>query len=842
MATPPEKSSNKESLIPDEFEMDMFEGFEDDQSNVSDITDIIPDEDGGVEIVFSDEDIDDEEYINPDASEHNANLALYLDEDTLGDIKNYCQERYEEDKISNREFHEQIASGMERLGLTIEKLDDPFPGASPVTHPLILEAALKNQAKITGEVFNGKNFVDTYLITERDPNTVDIANRVRNYMDYQYLYQMKEYIPETEKLAFRYGLTGNAFRKYYFDPIRQRCKTRYLTEDKFVINSAHTTLEDADFYTELLDINSHEFEHLVELGEYKDLNKEYDEDGLVIGGLNDVSNDLNTEESGLRQVNLPFSPGHDPMTEFEDEINHQMGETFGHSSIGSNNFVMREYHCYLKLPSPFNDGVERSLPYVVTAEDSTGQIVSIRRNWKNTDALMLKRVWYSHYKLIPGLGFHGLGYIHILGNFQFALTQILRSLIDSGQFANLQGGFVAKGIRFTADRNRPLKLGEYRELDTGGRPIKDALMPMQWKEPSQVLERLISFLDARAGKFADTTDQVLADSTNYGPVGTTVALLEAATKFTSGILKRFYNSLKDEFRILHDLNYDTIEDQEDFYVKGERMIVKRDDFSGILDLMPAADPNLSSSSHRIAVAQTKLSAAQQAPNIHDMREAYREFYAQMGEEPESIERRLPNPEQAQELDPVSDIIAASQGKPIKAFPGQNHQAHIDFKSAFLADPKGGGQELAAALVPIIEANIKEHALMLYLDGLKGVIDTENGGSSDAASQANAAIRLQQLHKAETLTEGLEAGDPATMLAMAELKKANLDEKELEHKKEIDYGKLAAEDRRLTLKQFELINNAEKDYISKKMDMEMDRIKIGSDMLVDALKSLKEPNK
>jgi len=601
---------------------------------------------------------------------------------------------------------------------------------------------------------------------------------------------MDEFITDTENMTLRYALTGNGYRKYTFDPIRNRPSSRYITEDKFIINSEARTLERADFYTELYTMDRHELEHLIELGEFSDVLTEDSDFGLKVSG---------TAEP----------------TDVDREIIVQTNDTLGfqNGTTSIDKFQLREHHCYLKLPEPFNEGTKRALPYIVTTEEGSEKILSIRRNWKETDSLKLKRVWYSHYKLIPGLGFHGLGYIHILGNFQFALTQIMRSLIDSGQFSNLQGGFRAKGIRFTKDASIPLKFGEFREIDTGSRPIKDVLMPLQFNEPSQVLERLLGMLDGRAQKFADSTEQVIADSTNYGPVGTTIALLEASTKFTNGILKRFHNSLKEEFKILYALDYDVLDETQDFFIKGNKFKVERNDFSGMVDVMPAADPNLSSSSHRIAMAQTKLQAAQQAPDIHNLRAAYTEFYLQIGMEKEEIDKLLPPEESAVQLDPLSDIHALANGKPIKAFAGQDHEAHIKFKEAFINDPKAGGSQYAQSIIPLLQANISEHMLMAYTERMSAAIEQETGiapsleelqsGKAQEnpgmdVAMANAAELLGAFHAEENLKEQAKLNDPATILALSEDRNSKTKAEELQHRKHKDYVDALNDDRKLTL--------------------------------------------
>ena len=787
-------------------------------------------EDGGIELEFGEEPT--EEDIAPaEFEDFNVNISPLLKEEDLNKVSLFVSERFELDMQSNQDFFDNIGMGLKTLGLTIEEVTEPFPGATPVSHPLILEAALKTQAKVMGEIFNGKGLVDTYVVTDKDEEALDRANRVKNYMDYQYLYQMDEFVQDTENMTLRYALTGNAYRKYFFDPIRNRPSSRYIHEDKFIINSEARTLERADFYTELYTMDRHELEHLIELGEFSDILSDESAFGIIMDG--------NAEP-----------------TVVDREVIVNTGDSLGfiNGTTSKDKFQLREHHCYLKLPEPFNEGVKRALPYIVTVEDSTEKILSIKRNWKVEDPLKLKRVWYSHYKLIPGLGFHGLGYLHILGNFQFALTQILRSIIDSGQFSNLQGGFRAKGVRFTKDASIPLKFGEFREIDTGSRPIKDVLMPLTFNEPSQVLERIVGWLDGRAQKFADSTEQVIADSTNYGPVGTTVALLEASTKFTNGILKRFYNSLKEEFKILYALNYDVLNDTEDFFIKGKKFNVEREDFSGAVDVLPSSDPNLSSSAHRIAVAQTKLSAAQQAPDIHDLRSAYTEFYLQIGMEKEEIDKLLPPQEEAKPLDPLSDIHALANGKPIKAFPGQDHQAHIMFKEAFLNDPKAGASQYAQSIVPLLQANIAEHVLMQYTERMAAILEQQTGIAPDleqlrsgtaqedpamAVAMAKASELLAAFNAEENLKEQAKLSDPATILAISENRNSLTKQAELEHKKHMNYLEALNDDRKITLQEREQAIKAAQFEEKLQADMKKMGMQLGSDLVKEALVPLKQ---
>ena len=755
------------------------------------LLDTIENDDGSLEAIFGDEEDDLEEY-SPEALAHDANLAEYLSEEDLEEISSKTQARYESDLASNKEFFDFINQQLPRLGLKIERVNEPFPDASPIVHPLILENAIKSQSKIMGEVFSGKNLVDVYVYATADEEVQQRANSIRKFMDWQYLVQMPEYMDETEQMVLRMLLTGNTFRKYSYDVINDRPKAYSISEDRFIINSTAKTIHNADFHTEIISMPRHTYEGLILAGVFKG-----DED--------------DAEHSFLGAQS----------TETEQVIADVTGDAQGyeHDTVAEDSIELLEHHCYLELEEELV-GEDRLLPYVVIKEAETGKIKSIRRNWRKADTKKQKRNWYAHYKMLPGLGFYGLGYLHLLGNFQFALTQIVRSLIDAGQFTNLQGGFRAKGVRWTKESKMPIRPGEFREIETQQRPINDVIYPLNFKEPSQVLYALFEFLDARAQKFADSSEQIIADSTNYGPVGTTVALLEASTKFMSGILKRFYGSLKDEFRILYELNYDTLDDQMTFFVKGETFKVERDFFSGAVDVVPAADPNMSSTAHRLSISNTKLQAALQAPQIHSLPAAYRDFYSNLGMESEEIDVLLPRPQEAQQADPMSDVIAASQGKPIKAFNGQDHDAHIAFKTAFMNDPQGGKNPLLQTVLPALQANIAEHQLMKYTERLNAAMqNTDPNAVGMEKAVAQAAEALKGLNQLEANMNDLSKGDPTALLAMAEVKNAETKAKEAETKAILGAKKAEQDDQKIELDRLKL---GQKDSI--------DRTKIKANMV------------
>ena len=360
-----------------------------------------------------------------------------------------------------------------------------------------------------------------------------------------------------------------------------------------------------------------------------------------------------------------------------------------------------------------------ALPYVVSVDEHSRKILCIRRNWSEDDPRKEKLHWFTHYRFVPGFGFYGLGFIHFLGNLTATATAAVRNLVDAGQFATLPGGFKARGVRIVGS-NDAIAPGEFKEVEATGIDLTKSIIPLPYKEPSQTLMQMLQFVTTAGQKFADATEQVISDATNYGPVGTTLALLEASTKFFSAIHKRLHYSQRQELRILARINHDFLPDEYPYDIPNIEGQIFRSDFDGRIDIIPVSDPNVPSSSHRLAMAQTVMQMAQQAPQgMYNLREINRVMLDAAGiENPDQF---LIPEQKAEPRDPISDINAASQGLPIKAFPGQDHQAHIMVKQSFIADPTLGQNPVMQALVPILQANIREHMIMQYEEQMSGML-------------------------------------------------------------------------------------------------------------------------
>ncbi len=676
---------------------------------------------------------------------HDANLAETLSESQLGLVGSDICENVKADLDSRAEWENLIVKGMEELGLKIEDTAEPFEGACTAHHPLLLENVVKFQSKAVQELFPASGPVRTRIWGATSPEKEAAASRLKEFLNYQILEEMVEYFDETERLLFALPLVGSCFRKLYFDSGLNRPIAEYVPVDQFVVSYNAPDLRRADRYTH-----------------------------IIFRSEEDLQGDM---DSGLYRNIAIGSPGmvdQNPIAAKVDELQ-GVAQPSNYKA-----YVLYEYHGYFD----FGDG---HLPYVVTVDSGSRKVLSIRRNWNPQDPQKRKLEWFVHYRYVPTMGFYGLGLIHLIGSLAKTATLSMRALVDAGMFANLQGGFKLKSMRVVG-ANDPIAPGEWRDVDATLQDISKAIYPLPYKEPSQTLLALHDKMVAAGQKFADTTEQVIADSTNYGPVGTTLALLEASTKFFSATHKRIHAAQKQEFKILRRIDKDYL-NLYPYPIQGAPPEIFRADINAEIDIIPSSDPNTPSNAHRLTRATTLLQMASQNPQMHDMREIYKRVYSAM--EVDNVDKILPPPQQPQPLSPLEDIMVASEGRPIKAFPGQDHPAHIQAKMAFLQDPMGGGSPLFAAISPILQANIREHTVMQYAEAAMAM-----GAQGDQA-QAMAIQQVAQQHLAQAQQMAQQGGDPTMQLGMAELQ---MRAKEHEDKMLNNAAQLAVRNRELDLRQ------------------------------------------
>jgi hypothetical protein len=492
------------------------------------------------------------------------------------------------------------------------------------------------------------------------------------------------------------------------------------------------------------------------------------------------------------------------------------------SPTGTNDpqYTLLEQHCYLEIEEDY------ALPYIVTVEEQSQQILSIRRNYKKDDKNQEKVSHFVHYRFVPGFSFYGFGLMHFLGNLTMTATAAMRSLVDAGQFANLPGGFKAKGVRIVGD-NDPIRPGEFKEVEATGQDLNKAIISLPYKEPSQTLFNMLGFITQAGQKFADSTEQVVSDASSYGPVGTTMALLEASSKFFSAIHKRLHKAQRDEFKILAQINYDYLPSEYPYEIPFAEKNIFKQDFDGRVDVLPVSDPNIPSNAHRMMLSQMALQMAQQSPPGMFNLEALNRTILSAANLP-NLDQILPAKQEPQQLDPVSDIMAATKGIPIAAFPGQNHDSHIQVKMMYLQDPQNGANPIMARLKPILESNIQEHSVLKYQEQMNGMarmameqLPPEQQQNPQVAEMAMASA-AQQVMNANQMGQ---AQSPEQQMVALETAKVELEKQKLQSTVAKYSADSALDLQKLELEEAKLMVEAGKsgqDAIMKKEKGDLDR--------------------
>lgn len=760
-------------------------------------------EDGSMLIDLSNREAFSEEFLSEDEkNNHYRNLVNDLDHDFKIELAHEIMENVENDDASRGEWLDMIEKGMDLLGLRIEEKNEPFRGACSAHHPLIMESAVKFQSKASTELLPAKGPVKTLVLGEPTAEKEKKALKIKNFMNYQLTEVMTEFYPDSERMLLAVPIVGNGFKKVYYCSASKRPVSEFVQAEQLIVPNSAPDLQRAERFTHVL---------------YRTKNQL---------GYDFASGLYEKPENGIGDPQEPLI--HDIQRKTSEMIGMEVG-------LSENDHVYTLYEHYVDIHLPqfddrFEEEYEVASPYIITVDAHSGEILGVRRNWKaNDDEKRQKKVPFSHYGFVPGFGFYNYGLLHLLGNLQMSLTAALRSLIDSGQFANLQGGFKLKGVRISGD-DEPIYPGQFKDIEAGTMDINKALYPLPFKEPSQVLMQMLEFLDVKGQKFADSTEQVIADSTNYGPVGTTLALLDASTKFFSSIHKRLHLAQKNELKNIADINAETLDDEQEivYNIENETVAVTASDFDSRVDVVPVSDPNIPSSSHRMTKAQTIFQMAQQTPEIHDMREVLRHVYINM--DYEDIDKILPPPEKAQPLDPISDIQAAVAGKPIKAFPGQDHDSHIAIETAFLQDPASGGSAMMQKVKIVLEAHIQEHLLMKFQEQVKAL-----GGDPAQAAQQIAQMNIQQMQmEQEQAKKQNENTDAAMMLAKSDLIDSMTNAKKQEFDETYKTAQLLLQKEKMEVDKFDkVMKNA---LASEKLDADTEKIVVqkGLDAMAQAL--------
>ena len=609
---------------------------------------VTPEEDGGATIDF---DANARPQI-PGTEEHFDNLADLLPDDVLMPVGLKLNGDYKDYKYSRREWERSYITGLDLLGFKYTNRTQPFQGASGATHPVLAEAVTQFQALAYKELLPADGPVRTQVIGASNPQKQQQAERVKEFMNYQLLDQMKEYEAEFDSMLFYLPLAGSTFKKVYYDELLGRAVSKFVQADDLVVPYTATSLDDAEAVV-----------HVVKMSE-NDLRKQQ-----VSGFYRDI--ELN-------------KPAEDTMNQLKDKERELEGIT--RSTRVEPMYTLLECHVNLDLEGFEDVGQDGEptgikLPYVVTIEDGSQQVLSIRRNFAPNDPLKKKIQYFVHFKFLPGLGFYGFGLIHMIGGLSRTATSALRQLLDAGTLSNLPAGFKQRGVRVKDDAS-PIQPGEFKDVDTPGGNLKDSFVFLPYKEPSQTLLQLMGIVVAAGQRFASIADMQVGDGNQNAAVGTTVALLERGSRVMSAIHKRLYAALKQEFKLLSKIFSTYLPPEYPYDVVGASRVVKVTDFDERVDILPVADPNIFSMTQRVTLAQTQLQLAMSNPQMHNLYMAYRKMYEAIGVK--NIDQVLPPPPPPLPKDPALENIDALAQKPFQAFPGQDHRAHITAHLNFMA--------------------------------------------------------------------------------------------------------------------------------------------------------------
>ena len=636
-------------------------------------TEITPTDDGGVEVNF-----EPGAFSQPQGEGHFDNLAELLPEEILGPLGSTLSQNYQDYKTSRKEWEHSYIQGLDLLGFKYEQRTEPFQGAAGATHPVLAEAVTQFQALAYKELLPADGPVRTQIIGAPTPQKEQQSKRVKEFMNYQLMDQMKEYEPEFDQMLFYLPLSGSAFKKVYYDDLLQRAVSKFVPAEDLVVPYSATSLEDAEAIIHVIKKSENDLRKQQVSGFYRDVD---------LGRPQDNETALEKKERELEGVK---------------------------KTINEDVFTLLECHVNLDLEG-FEDrsadgqptGIK--LPYIVTLEEGTRTILAIRRNYAIDDPKKEKITYFVHFRFLPGLGFYGFGLIHMIGGLSRTATSALRSLLDAGTLSNLPAGFKMRGIRMRDDA-QAIQPGEFRDVDAPGGNIKDAFMALPFKEPSQTLLQLMGVVVSAGQRFASIADMQVGDGNQQAAVGTTVALLERGSRTMSAIHKRIYVSLKQEFKLLARVFKLYLPNEYPYDVVGGQRMIKQQDFDDKVDILPIADPNIFSQTQRISMAQAELQLAQSNPQMHNLYNAYRAMYEALGVK--NIDLILKPQPQPQPVDPSVEAILSLSGKPFQAFKGQDHKAHITAHLNFMTTSMARGNPIITAAM---QKNIFEHISLMALE-------------------------------------------------------------------------------------------------------------------------------
>ncbi|NDB59881.1 hypothetical protein EB001_15755 [bacterium] len=738
--------------------------------------------------------------------EFNANLAEDMDEGQLTELSGDLVGEFDADINSRKDWLTTYVDGLELLGLKVEDRTEPWPGACNVYHPLLTEALVKFQAETMMETFPASGPVKTIIVGKQTPEKDAAALRVKDDMNYQLTDFMPEYRPEHERMLWGLGLAGNAFKKVYYDPSLQRQVAMYVPAEDIVVPYGASSLETAERVTHVMRKTKNELRKLQVAGFYRDVD-----------------------------LGEPFLD--------VDEAEKKIAEKMGFNPTEDDRYKILEMHVNLDLENgDSEDGI--ALPYVVTIEKGTGTILSIRRNWNPDDDLKAKRQHFVHYGYIPGFGFYCFGLIHLIGAFAKSGTMILRQLVDAGTLSNLPGGLKSRGLRIKGD-DTPIAPGEWRDVDVPSGAVRDNILPLPYKEPSQVLSQLMNQIIEEGRRFASAADMKVSDMSANSPVGTTLAILERTLKVMSAVQARIYYAMKQEFKLLKGIIRDYTPKEYSYDPDiGDRR-AKQADYDNV-DVIPVSDPNAATMSQKVVQYQAVMQMAQQYPQIYDLPELNRQMLEVLGIK--NIGKLVPSAEDQKPKDPVSENMAIINMKPVKAFIYQDHQAHLAVHMAAMQDPKlmqmMSQNPMAQAIQAAALAHINEHIAFEYRKQLEeqlGVplpnpnetlpedVEVELSRLTAAAAQKLLAKDQSEMQQQQAQQQ---AQDPLIQMQQQELQ---LKAQDLQIKAQKTQADIAIEQQRLELEKEKMMSHERLEGAKLGAKATHDKQKAESDNVIQGIK-------
>ena len=685
---------------------------------------VVPEEDGGATIDFEPGAIS-----IPGTENHFDNLADLLPDDILEPIGNELRGNYNDYKMSRKDWEQAYTSGLDLLGFKYENRTEPFQGASGATHPVLAEAVTQFQAMAYKELLPSDGPVRTQILGAVNPMKEQQAQRVKDFMNYQIMDQMQEYEPEFDQMLFHLPLAGSAFKKVYYDDLLGRAVSKFVPADDLIVPYTATSLDDAEAIIHRIKISGNDLRKQQVVGFYKD---------IELGQPADIENKLEQKERELEGSRKSGKP-EDMYTLLECHVNLDLE---GFEDMG-----------------PDGEPTGIKLPYIVTIDETSSKILSIRRNYKAEDPKKNKTQYFVHFKFLPGLGFYGFGLIHMIGGLSRTATSALRQLLDAGTLSNLPAGFKQRGVR-VRDEAAPIQPGEFKDVDAPGGSLRDAFYPLPYKEPSQTLLQLMGIVVQAGQRFASISEMQVGEGNSNAAVGTTIALLERGSKVMSAIHKRLYTALKQEFKLLGKVIATYLPPNYPYDVVGGQRQIKQLDFDDRVDILPVADPNIFSMSQRITLAQTELQLATSSPQIHNLYAVYRNMYNALGVK--NIDQILPPPPPPAPKDPSLEHIDAMAAKPFQAFTGQDHRAHITSHLNFMSTNMVRNNP---AIMASIQKNILEHISLMAQEQVQ--LEFREQMQQMMMMQQQAQMNPQVAQQVQMLTQKIESRKAILIAEMTE---------------------------------------------------------------------------